>query len=247
MIKLMISLVKIIVTAFMAILFGACNFTFDLGENHISGSGKVVTKERNVNNFDKVTVSNALDCEVTQGKTFSVIVEADDNLVNNITTEVVNGTLEIECKYNSFTNVTSKKVKVQLPKVSSLKATSGSSLKAINLIKGNNIVLSTSSAANLEATLNSENISLESSSGSTLIASGKAINLKTDASSGSHIKATRLQANQIIAESSSGSSIHVFPIVKLKAQASSGGNVQYHNNPKIISKEESSGGSINQD
>lgn len=247
MIKLMISLVKIIVTAFIALLFGSCNFNLDLGENNITGSGNVVSKERNLTAFDKITVTKGLDCEVTQGNTFSVIVEADDNLVNNITTKVVNGTLEIDSKYNSYTNVTSKKVKVQLPKISGLEATGAASIKTSNEIKGNNIILSSSSAGYLEANVNSENVSLESNSGSTLNASGKAINLNADGSSGSHIKASKLLANNITSESSSGSSIEVFPIIKLTAQASSGGNIQYFNKPKTISKEESSGGSVNQE
>jgi hypothetical protein len=45
-----------------------------------------------------------------------------------------------------------------------------------------------------------------------------------------------LLANEVSAKSSSGSSIHVHPIVSLKAKASSGSSIEYNNMPQSIEK-----------
>ena len=51
-------------------------------------------------------------------------------------------------------------------------------------------------------------------------------------------------ANDVQADVSSGGSINIHPIVSLKAEASSGGNVHYEGSPSKIEKSESSGGNV---
>ena len=243
MIKFLISLVKIVVTAIVALLFGACQFN----HNSIKGSGNVVSKTREIKDFTKVEVSKALDCEVFQSDKYKVIIIADDNLQNHIHTTVKNGTLKITSDYGNYRNVKSKLIQVYLPIVEGLEANSASNLSTKGVIKSNLIKLKSSSAADLNATIESEKIYLEASSGSDLTVDGKAINLTTHSSSGSDIKATQLLANNIDAESTSGSSTSVNPILQLNAKASSGSGISYIRKPKSISKQTSSGGSILQE
>jgi Putative auto-transporter adhesin, head GIN domain len=238
----MIHLVKVVVTAIVALLFSSCNLTFN-GET-IKGNGNVVSRERNLKAFTKIEVSRGLECEVTQGDVFKVIVEADDNLQDGILITVQNGTLKITSKYNNYFNVGSKKIKVTLPIVEQLESTSGSELITKGAIKSNYILLKSSSGSDLNAIVESERVALESSSGSDLTVKGKAIDVTTTSSSGSDINAKDLLANNINAQSSSGSDTDVHPLVYLNAKASSGSSIDYHSKPKRISKQESSGGSI---
>ena len=85
---------------------------------------------------------------------------------------------------------------------------------------------------------------LDASSGSTITTKGIGLNLRTNASSGAKINAFDLLTNDISADVSSGANTNIHPIVKLKASASSGANIRYNNQPKSISIDESSGGSI---
>jgi hypothetical protein len=242
MIKLMIHLVKIIVATFITILFSSCKYDMNL-RNSITGSGNVVTRTRNVTDFDKITLSDGLDCEVIQGNT-SVKVEADDNLQDGIKTSVENGILLISSKYNNYDDVKSKKVIVTLPIISNLTTESGSHLFTKNAIKSNEIYLKSSSGSKIDANVESEKINCDSSSGSAIEIEGKAIYLDTESSSGSTIDAKRLFANEANARSSSGSSTIINPILSLKAHASSGSSINYQRRPKTISVKESSGGSV---
>jgi hypothetical protein len=246
MIQLIINLAKIIVISLIALLFGSCKYDINLGES-ITGSGHVISKERKVAPFDKISVSRGLECEVSQADKASVVVVADDNLQEGIKTTVENGTLEITSIYGNYHNVKSKKIIVQLPYISSLETSSGSDLITRNIIKSNEITLKSSSGSKLEAEVASEKISCESSSGSTQKIEGKAISLQTTSSSGSHIDAERLLANEVDAKSSSGSSTSVNPVLSLKARASSGSNIQYKKRPKTLTVDQSSGGSVEED
>lgn len=243
MVKFVMYCVKAISAAIIGLLVASCNGNMNLGKS-INGSGKVITEERNVGSFDKVTVCCGLECEIVQAPDFKVTVEADDNLVKEIKTRVENGTLVISTDYKNYINVSSKKVIVQMPTVKSLETTSGSSLTTPKTINETNLSLKSSSGSGMDVRVESDTIFLESSSGSDQKIRGKALILYTASSSGSHIDAEDLIANDVTSQSSSGSSTEVNPVLNLKAKASSGSSINYKKSPKSVSKEESSGGSV---
>jgi hypothetical protein len=246
MLKVITLITKFIVVTLVALFFGSCN---QLGEiNAITGSGHVTTEKRTVQgDFKSVTVNNAIDLVIEQSDKMEIIVEADDNLQKEITTTVENGVLVISCKFGSFHNVTSKKVTVKMPVIEGLEATSAATINSNATLKGSSITLASSSAASIHANVEYETIQLTSSSASNQTIKGKTLRLETSASSGSEIDTTELLANEVTANSSSGGSILVHPIVSLKAEASSGGTISYNSTPKSIQKEEHSGGSIHQE
>ncbi|SDG82918.1 Putative auto-transporter adhesin, head GIN domain [Flavobacterium omnivorum] len=243
MLKVITLITKFIVIALTALLFASCNHSINL--NSIEGSGNVTTEKRNVeDDFKSIEVNNGIDVVIVQADKTEIVVEADDNLQKHITTKVKNGTLVISCDKNYFINTGSKKVMVKMPIIDELEATSSATITSKNTLKGENVRLNTSSGASIDLSIESDTITCDASSGSTITINGKALQTKTTASSGSEINADELLANEVTADVSSGASISVHPIVKLVAQASSGGNISYAVQPKSIQKETSSGGSI---
>ena len=246
MVKFITLLTKIILVALCSVLFASCNNISKM--NSISGSGNVTTETRTVTEpFKNIKVSNAIDLVIEQADVTEIIVEADDNLQSIITTKVENGVLIIKSNSSSFRNATSKKVTVKMPIIEDLDASSASTISGKNMIKGENISLNTSSAANINLKIESDNIYCDSSSGSEIIISGKALKLDTSSSSGSSIHAEDLLVNEVIADASSGSSINVHPIVSLNAEASSGASISYNIEPKTIQKRSNSGGSVDRE
>jgi hypothetical protein len=244
MLKIITLITKFILVALTGLLFASCNNS--VNSKSIKGSGNVTTEKRIVEgDFESIEVSNSIDLVIQQSDKKEIIVEADDNLQNSITTRVENGVLIVACNYNSFINIESKKVTVIMPIIEALRASSASSITSINTLKSENISLRTSSAATMKLNIESDNITSKSSSGSSISMKGLALSLEAIASSGSTINANKLLANEVTAKSSSGSSIDVHPIVRLTAKASSGSNINYNNTPKSIDKKSSSGGSIN--
>jgi hypothetical protein len=59
----------------------------------IRGSGDMVTVERVVNDFDRISVMGSGDITLTQGEKQSLVVTLDDNLLDYLQTEVESGTL----------------------------------------------------------------------------------------------------------------------------------------------------------
>jgi hypothetical protein len=59
----------------------------------IRGSGDMVTVERVVNDFDRISVMGSGDITITQGEKQSLVVTLDDNLLDYLQTEAESGTL----------------------------------------------------------------------------------------------------------------------------------------------------------
>jgi len=67
----------------------------------ITGSGNVVTQEEPITGFDKVDISYSFEANISQGESFSVVIRADDNLVEHLQVVKQGITLKIGLKPNS--------------------------------------------------------------------------------------------------------------------------------------------------
>lgn len=245
MLKLITLITKFIVAALMALLFASCGHSMNF--NGIKGSGNITTETRTANeDFKKIEVSHGIKVIVEQSDNKSISVEADDNLQQHIITKIENGVLKIESDEN-YNATETPVVKVKMPVTNGLNANSGSEIASLGTLITENIDVESSSGSQINITVEADAIKIESTSGSSIEVGGKALKVETSSSSGSTIDAKNLMANEVISQTSSGSTTSVYPIVKLEAKASSGSNISYHKIPKTVSKEENSGGSVSEE
>jgi hypothetical protein len=64
--------------------------------NLVTGSGTLDTETREVSNFDAISLENMGDVYITVGNTEKLTIEAEDNLLPLLTSEVENGTLKLD-------------------------------------------------------------------------------------------------------------------------------------------------------
>lgn len=89
-----------------ALLLAACGATVQTIVNTIAGSGNIVTVERAVSGFTSVEIDMGANLALTQGDSEGLTIEADDNLMDYITTRVENGRLIISLPDNTNISAT---------------------------------------------------------------------------------------------------------------------------------------------
>jgi hypothetical protein len=244
MIKLIVNLTRLVVLWLLALTAVSCQFNLS-GFDTIEGEGNVQQEVRKLDSgFTNLKVQQGLEVEITQGIMSTLVVEADENLLPIIKTEVENGTLKIYSDKN-IRKAKSKKIRIELTDLEGIEISSGASVVIAQAFASTNLSIETSSGSTFKGLLEIENLRAESSSGSTIEMRGMAIKGRLESSSGSTIKAESLKIHNAEAEASSGSTIHIWPHATLDAQASSGASVLYHHNPAQIKTNTSSGGSVN--
>jgi hypothetical protein len=210
------------------------------------------TEIRKVKNFNAVDVSAGIDLYLKMGETEQVRVEADDDIIENILTEVKNGTLHVYMKKGNFFNffnfgsTSSRKVYVTVTDLKSIDASSGSDVKSENTLKGDALKVNSSSGSDVVLDIVYKDVWLDASSGADIKMSGKAKTVRASASSGSDINAGNLEAVIGHANASSGADVMVYATGEIYANASSGGDVRYSGNPSVKNIDESSGGDVSQ-
>lgn len=235
----MTTLARIAIAALLALFTSSCAFDISFGEGK-RGNGEVVEESRKVNaDFTEVHAAEGLDVFVTQGANFSINVEADENIIDLIGTDIRNGRLKVHAIENI--GRATKNVYVTLPDVSSLSTSSGADLIAQNTISADKIELDASSGSDLEVEVDAQEVIAETSSGADIRVSGSTEVLYADASSGSDIKARGLVAKRCNADASSGADISVNVSESLVADASSGADISYTGNASVQKKKSVSG------
>jgi len=207
------------------------------------------TQNRNVKGFNAIKVSTGIDLYLTMGNEESVKIVADDDIIDNIKTEVKDGTLHIYMKQNNWFNWSgnsSRKAYVTVKELVALDASSGSDVETENTLEGDELKVKASSGSDVKLSLHVKTFSIVTSSGSDAKLSGKVKYLTAEASSGSDINASDLESAFCQARASSGSDISLTVTEEIKAKASSGGDIVYHGNPKSKDIDESSGGDVRQ-
>jgi len=93
----------LLMSIFIFFVSAACGVTTNFGFQTIEGSGKVITESREAFGFTQVEVCCGMELYLTQGDHVSLEIDADDNFMAEITTNVTNETLEI--RYRQTNNV----------------------------------------------------------------------------------------------------------------------------------------------
>ena len=222
-----------------ALILYSCNFNFGK-----KGNGKVITQERSVSeNFTEVKSSAGIDVYLTQGNENKISVEADENLLQFIETDVRNGKLNITTSKNIGWSK-AKKVYVTYIELNNIEASSGSSVVGNSVIKSETLSLKSSSGADMKLEVFSKDLTAQTSSGADMDVSGKASSFTAKASSGSEINAKELLTLNCKARASSGAGIRVNVQDKLDANASSGADINYYGSPTSVNSLKSSSGSV---
>ncbi|TAI49250.1 head GIN domain-containing protein [Flagellimonas allohymeniacidonis] len=235
----MTTLARIAIAVLMALFASSCNFDINFGAGK-KGNGVVVEEPRNITeDFSTISAAEGLDVFVTQDKDFSISVEADENVIDLIATDISDGKLRIHTVENI--GRATKKIYVTLPEIQGLKSSSGADLIVQNVIESDKLELDASSGSDLKVELVASEVSADASSGADIKLSGRAEVLYADASSGADIRARDLEVKRCNAEASSGSDISVHVTESLVADASSGADISYTGEASVQKRKSASG------
>ena len=136
----------------------------------VSGSGNVITEDRTLDDIDRITVQGSANVVLRQETTQSVSVEADDNIVPIITTEVRGGELFIS-NSQSYRTRNAVTVYVAIPSVRSLRVQGSADIVSETSLEGSTLEMSASGSGDIrsevyydELTANNANQELKLSS-----------------------------------------------------------------------------------
>jgi len=200
------------------------------------GSGNVITESRAVKDIQKITVDYPAEILIKQGVAESLVIEAEDNVVKDISTNVSNGTLIIkrQSDHGLWTNPSRLvKITIQVLDLQQIDFNSAGTLSAESLV-------SDSFKLNLDGagTVNLDNVTFKTFNGrldgaGLLNMSGAVDALDVEMSGLGSFKAADLKSQTAAVAISGAGSAVVWVESTLTADLSGAGSIGYYGNPTV--------------
>jgi hypothetical protein len=228
----------------IALLISLPSCYIDGWNQTISGNGRVVDDTRDISGFTGVHVSSGIDVYLSQGSSFEVRVEADENLQEVILTEVEGSSLVVKTDRVNIRNAKSKKVHITLPELETLKISSAGDCVGQTPFACEDLRISISSAGDLKLEVEADRIDLDISSSGDADLAGSADKFDVTLSSAGDLNAYDLIARKVDVNVSSAGDARVHATEEISATASSAGNIYYKGDATLVRSNSSSAGSI---
>lgn len=260
------SFILVLVALMSSILACNVNFGNTVNINTVRGSGSVVTENRAVSNISSVELATTGTLHITIGDKESLAIEAEDNLMGYIQTDVNLGRLVIHTKEGTTLQPTKPiNYLLTVTKLSAVTISSDGDIETSDLTS-DSFSTTISSSGNLSiSSLNCTSLKVKSSSsGNTVIGNLNSGSISVTISSSGNIEIQNGQAEQQNIQISSSGEYHANALVssiadvtisssgsatirvsdQLSGMISSSGNVYYIGDPVVNINITSSGKAI---
>lgn len=201
----------------------------------ISISATAGRQDRSVKNFNKIEVSGAFNVILTQGTTEKLTIEADDDMMQKIITEVKGGTLIIRLQNNtSIHNKSDLIAELTFVNLDGIDVSGAVKLNGTNAMKFSKLEIEASGATEINLDLSATHLDCDLSGASKITLQGNAPELDVDLSGASDMVAGNFRTRSCILDCSGASKSSVFATEVLKVDGSGASHVTYTGNPATV-------------
>ncbi len=185
-------IVLVWLTVISALVLAACGDGH--GHRRITGSGHVVTEEKNFADFTTVDVRNVFQVEIVQSDSFNITITADDNLLEHTKVSQDEATLKIRFESRLYRHITMR-VEIAMPDLRGLDLNGLSRVTVKGFESSNDFRIDISGASSLNGDITAGDVIIETSGASTVTLEGSASALTIDASDASVVNLANFPVN----------------------------------------------------
>ncbi len=215
-----------------------------MGGERISGNGESATQQRSVSNFSGVEVSGPYNVFISQGDSYNVRIEGDENLLEYIEIEQNGDVLEISSRDGYNLNPRARiKVYVTTPRIEQLDVAGSGSIVAQTKIT-NNTQLDINIGGSGDVTIaevDAPEIHSEIGGSGSIRLKGKTENFIAEIAGSGEVHAFDLLSETTKVQIAGSGDADVFASKKLEVSIAGYGDVQYKGNPSIRQSKSGSG------
>jgi hypothetical protein len=224
--------------ALAASLTGCINMP---GWHTVEGSGNLITQTREVNGFDQVAVSGSGQLILSQGQEESLSIEADDNLLPLIESEVVHGHLSIGPRNVNLRPTQTIVYRLKVKRLSALSLSGSVRAEAVSLRSDRlSLHLSGSGKVHIDQ-LDAETLQTHISGSGSTSASGRVNGQEVSISGSGNHHAANLKSSRATARISGSGHAWLWVTDSLNTHISGSGRVEYRGTPRVDSHVSGSG------
>ena len=211
--------------------------------NGISGKGPIIEKELNVASFNGFDLGISGDVIVQQGSSQKVRVEGQENIIDNLKTEVKNGIWKIRFKENT-SNYKKFVIHITIPTVNSVELSGSGNVSSKGQLSSDDLKTYLSGSGNIDLNVSAEDLTVKLSGSGSIGLNGKANQADMKISGSGNIKTYDLAAQNCEIQISGSGNAKVHAVNSIHAHVSGSGNIYYKGNPEKVSSKVTGSGDV---
>ena len=200
----------------------------------VKGDGHVVKEDRSVSSFTSLEVSGAFNVYLYQGNAEKLTVEADQNLMQHIKTEVKADRLKIYTD-EDIKKATKLNIYLTFEELEMMSISGAVSVEGEDLMHFDELYLDGSGASEITLNLEAAELKTDFSGASEIELSGEAKSVRFDISGASEIDAADFRITNCKLDVSGAADASVNVSGNLEVDVSGAATVRYKGNPKVVS------------
>jgi hypothetical protein len=206
----------------------------------IVGNGNLVTSERTVYAFEKISSGGSSEIHFHVSPEYRVVVTTDSNLVDIVTTSIKNNVLNIGFKKGSYSS-TRIQVDVYCPTLTGVSIFGSGSFTCNDTIITSTFDSNVSGSGEIIGIIECNNFSSNISGSGKILITGNGKNSDINISGSGTFNGNNFTINNATVHVRGSGKAIIFVSENLNVVISGSGEVDYHGNPKIESKTSGSG------
>jgi len=200
----------------------------------VRGSGNVVTETRSVSGFDRLSLSGQGELILTQGDQGSLEIEAEDNIIAVIESQVKGNTLEVGVRDNTTIRPTEPvRYYLAMPEIAALQVSGSGGITAETITTDRlRIEVSGSGEITIDS-LSAASVSVDISGSGGVDVTGQVPSQVIVVSGSGKYLAEDLQSETVDAEVNGSGQVVVWASQTLTADVSGSGTISYYGSPAV--------------
>jgi hypothetical protein len=208
------------------------------------GSGRMVTREFDYRDFTGVSAGSGARVTVQQGDRYRVELRMDDNAIDLMRTDLVNGVVEFSLEPNGALRNVRIEIEVTAPRITDLKLSGGATGTVEMELPDDRFTAELSGGARVSGRVTADQLVIEASGGSTATLDGSTESLSAEGSGGSRLLLAGVDADDASVTLSGGSRAEVTVAGRIEGSASGGSTLVHSGAARAVTVSTSGGSSV---
>ena len=216
----------------------------------VKGNGAVKTITRNTEDYNSVHVYGSLDVELIEGEEGFIEIEAEENLMEYITTKVVGNELIIKTKKNHYLRPSDRKgivITVPFKHLNKVEISGSGDIKSTSTIKSDDFSVSVSGSGDVSLHVETETLKAEIAGSGDIKLYGNTENVTIAIEGSGDVSAYEFKSENAKVSISGSGDVKLFVTEQIEASIAGSGDISYRGNPKNIEKSIAGSGTVSQE
>ena len=210
----------------------------------IQGEGELMTEKRDISGFNRINLDLSARVILSQDSNFSLMIEAQQNILDNLRTDVKGGELEIDFDEICLMSHEPITIFISMPEIKGLEVNSSGMIISKRPIKTDKIYFEVDGSGDIRVELKAEKVSAEIDGSGEIELAGACKSLKVEIDGSGDFYGLDLKSSDVEVSISGSGNCTVFALDELHAYINGSGDIRYKGDPDINTNISGSG-SIN--